>query len=284
MLLLEEKGEYMDKIYIKDLEVFAYHGVFKEEKKLGQKFLISIELGLDLKIPGKTGDLDTSVHYGELSHKVEEEFKKVSYDLIETACNKICEFILLEYPIVKEAKVSIKKPWAPIHRSLDTVSVEITRVRRKAIIALGSNLGDKKDNLDNAIKQIEKNDFCKITKTSSYIVTEPWGYTEQEEFLNGAIEIETILSPRELMELLLDIEKGLKRERILRWGPRSIDLDIIFMDDIISNDEYIILPHPRMHLREFVLEPINEISPYFIHPLKNKRVFELLEALKKQES
>lgn len=86
------------------------------------------------------------------------------------------------------------------------------------------------------------------------------------------------------MELLLDIEKGLKRERILRWGPRSIDLDIIFMDDIISNDEYIILPHPRMHLREFVLEPINEISPYLLHPLKNKRVFELLEDLKKQES
>lgn len=273
----------MDKINIKDLEVFAFHGVFPEEKKLGQKFLISIELTLNLKLPGKTGNLETSVHYGELSHKVEEEFKKVSYDLIETACNEISEFILIEYPIVKEAKVSIKKPWAPIHRSLDTVQVEITRTRRKAIVALGSNLGDKKSNLDNAIKIIGDNKLCKVIKTSSYIKTEPWGYKEQEEFLNAAIEVETLLSPNELITLLLEIEKKLKRERVLKWGPRTIDLDVIFMDNIISNDEDIILPHPRMHLREFVLEPINEISPYFLHPLKNKRVFELLEELREGE-
>ena len=284
MLLLGEKGDYMDKIYIKDLEVFAYHGVFKEEKSLGQKFLITIELSLDLKLSSKTNDLEKSVHYGELSHKVEKEFQKVSYDLIETACNTICEFVLLEYPLVKEAKVSVKKPWAPIHRSLDTVSVEITRARRKSIVALGSNLGDKKDNLDKAIELIGKSDFCKITKTSSYIETEPWGYKEQEEFLNAAIEIETILSPRELIKLLLKIEQDLKRERIVRWGPRTIDLDVIFMEDIVSNDEDIILPHPRMHLREFVLEPINEIAPYFLHPLKNKRIFELLEEIKSKDN
>lgn len=271
----------MDKLYVKDLEVFAYHGVFQAEKDLGQKFLISMELTLDLKHPGKTGDLNTSVHYGELSHKVEEEFKKVSYDLIETACNEICEFILLEYPQIKEAKVLVKKPWAPIHRSLDTAAVEITRTRRNAIISIGSNMGNKEENLNKALELIEENKLCAIVKKSTYITTEPWGVEDQEEFLNGAVMVQTILSPKELMKFLLEVEQELKRERVLRWGPRTLDLDIIFMDDLVSNEEDIILPHPRMHQRAFVLEPVNEIAPYHLHPLKNKRVFELLEDLSK---
>ncbi|MGL5244096.1 MAG: dihydroneopterin aldolase, partial [Sarcina sp.] len=82
----------MDKIIIKDLEVFANHGVFNEEKKLGQKFLISLELGLSLREAGVSGDLSKSVHYGEVCHRVEEEFKRESYDLIETACEKICSY------------------------------------------------------------------------------------------------------------------------------------------------------------------------------------------------
>ncbi|MEQ8153962.1 MAG: 2-amino-4-hydroxy-6-hydroxymethyldihydropteridine diphosphokinase [Clostridiaceae bacterium] len=269
----------MDKLYVRDLEVFAFHGVFQEEKKLGQKFLITLELTLDLKKPGRTEELGLSVHYGELSHKVEEEFGRVSYDLIETACNKISEFVLLNYPLVKEIKVSVKKPWAPIHRSLDTVEVEITRKRSRAVISIGSNLGAKEKNLKEAIEIIKGNELCRVLKTSSIIKTEPWGYTDQEEFLNGALEIETLFSPSELMDFLLETEEVLKRERVVKWGPRTIDLDIIFMDDIISNDEHILLPHPRMHERLFVLEPVNEICPFYLHPLKNKRVFELLSEL-----
>ncbi|MDD7793041.1 2-amino-4-hydroxy-6-hydroxymethyldihydropteridine diphosphokinase [Clostridium sp. 'White wine YQ'] len=270
----------MDKLYVRDLEVFAFHGVFEEEKKLGQKFLISLELSLDLKTPGRTGDLTASVHYGELSQRVEQEFNKISYDLIETACNKISEFVLINYPLVKEIKVSVKKPWAPIHRNLDTVEVEITRKRSRAVLSLGSNLGDKEENLKKAIEIIDEHDLCKVLKTSSFIKTEPWGYTEQEEFLNCAIEIETMLSPSELMDFLLHIEQKLKRERVIKWGPRTLDIDIIFMDEIVSNDEHVILPHPRMHQRLFVLEPVNEICPFYLHPLMNKRVFELLEIAK----
>lgn len=273
----------MDKIIIKDFEVFGNHGVFEEEKRLGQKFVLSIELFLDTREAGVTGDLSKSVHYGELAHKVEEEFKKQSYDLIETAAEKLCEFILLEYTLVKKVKVSLKKPWAPILRSLDTVSIEIERGWNEAYLSYGSNIGDKKYYIEEALNEINKAYHTKIIKKSNLIETEPWGYTEQDEFLNGACKIKTLLNPKELIKFLLSVEQKLKRERKIKWGPRTIDLDVIFFNDLISEDEEIIIPHPRMHERSFVLEPLNEIAPYKIHPLYRKRVFELLEELNKNK-
>lgn len=271
----------MDKIVIKDLEVFANHGVFNEEKVLGQKFIISLELNLSTREAGISKDLNKSIHYGEVCHKVEEEFKKESYDLIETACEKICKYLLEEYPLLHSVKMILKKPWAPILRSLDTVWIEIERKWSKAYLAYGSNLGDKEENINKALDIINNSGHTKVVKTSTLIKTEPWGYTDQDEFLNGVCEVKTLLTPKELMEFLLDTEKELKRERVIKWGPRTIDLDIIFFDDLITDDEYIVLPHPRMHERKFVLEPLAEIAPYKVHPLYRKRVFELLNSLEK---
>ena len=266
----------MDKLYLENIEIFANHGVFKEEKTLGQKFIISLELTIDMREAAITGDLNKSVHYGELCHKIEEEFKRESYDLIETATEKLAEYILFNYDMVKKVKVMLKKPWAPIGRHLDYAAVEIERGWHKAYISIGSNIGDKKKNIEESIERIKNIKEIRVSKISTLIETAPWGVEDQEEFLNGAIEIDTILSPKELIRTLLKIESDMKRERILRWGPRIIDLDIIFYDDLISSDEEIILPHPRMEERLFVLEPLNEIAPYMLHPIRNKRVFELL--------
>ena len=267
----------MDKIYLKDIEIFANHGVFQEEKTLGQKFILSLELSLDIKEAATNCDLTKSVHYGELCHKVIEVFQEESLDLIESVVNKVANFILDNYVMVKAVKVLLKKPWAPIGRNLDYAAVEITRERHTAYIAFGSNMGNKEENFKNAMKKIEEVNGIKISKVSSFIVTEPWGNQNQEEFLNGAIEVKTYLTPRELMRELLRIENELGRVREIKWGPRIIDLDIVLYDDIVSNDEFVILPHPLMHLREFVLKPLNEIAPYALHPLKNKRIFELLD-------
>lgn len=269
----------MDKIVIKDFELFANHGVFNEEKVLGQKFVLDIELYLSVREAGKTGDLTKSVHYGELVHMLEKEFKSESYDLIETVAEKMAEFILKTYSLVSKVLIRVKKPWAPIHRSLDTVYIEIVRQWNTSYISFGSNLGDREKNINEALKSINDSDDIEIIKVSKIIETEPWGYLEQDNFLNGVCEIKTLLSPKELISFLMSIEKKLKREREIKWGPRTLDLDIIFYNDIISEDEEIILPHPRMHLRKFVLEPMNELAPYKIHPLYKKRVFELLEEL-----
>lgn len=269
----------MDKIFIKDFEVFAKHGVFSEEKKLGQKFILSIELGLDLKKAGVTGNLNETVNYGELCLKIEEEFTKEKYDLIETAAEKIAEFILLEYEKVKSVKVLLKKPWAPIGRHVEYAAVEIERAWHTVYVGMGSNMGDKEKNLKDAIKLIDDDCRSKVTKISKFYTTKPVGYLDQDDFLNCAIEVKTMLSPEEFMTTLLEFEKALKRERIIHWGPRTIDLDILMYDDLVTYDEHYIIPHPRMAERLFVIEPLCDIAPYLVHPLLNERIIDIKDKL-----
>ena len=270
----------MDKIYIKDLEVYAHHGVFQEEKKLGQRFLISLELSLSLREAGTTDDITKTVHYGELCQLVEEEFKKESYDLIEKATEKIAEFILLKYDLVQRVVVNVKKPWAPIGKPIKYVAVEVDRSWHTSYIGVGGNMGDKEKNIKGALELINNSYHSKITKTSKFYKTSPVGYLEQEDFLNCAIEVKTLLNPLELVHFLLSIEVVFKRERIIRWGPRTLDLDVLLYDNIISSLDEIILPHPRMQERMFVLEPLCDIAPYVIHPILNKPIIQIKASLK----
>ncbi|MCX7950361.1 MAG: 2-amino-4-hydroxy-6-hydroxymethyldihydropteridine diphosphokinase [Clostridiales bacterium] len=144
----------------------------------------------------------------------------------------------------------------------------------KVYIAFGSNIGDRYEIVKKALELIEKNDM-KIIKKSKIYETEPYGYLEQPPFINGAILVETELSCRDVLKKLLDIEKQLGRERIIRWGPRTIDLDIIFYNNEIYDEEDLKVPHPDMHNRDFVLKPICDINPNFIHPIFNMTVLEL---------
>lgn len=269
----------MDKILVKNFEIFANHGVFSEEKSLGQKFIIDLEASVSLEEAGKTGDLTKSVNYGELCHYIEKVFTENFYDLIETAAQKVAEHALIKYPIIESIKVTLKKPWAPIGRHLEYAAVEIERGWHEVFLSIGSNIGDKEGNLNNALKALRDNSNIIVEKVSSFIITEPWGNLDQEEFVNGAIKIKTWLCPKSLMNELLHIEEEMRRVRVVKWGPRIIDLDIIFYDDLVSEDEYVTLPHPRMEEREFVLIPLNEIAPNKVHPILKKRVFKLLKEL-----
>lgn len=269
----------MDKIYINDLEVYGYHGVYDAEKKLGQRFLISVEIHTDLRKAAIHDDLDATINYGALCHELEQVFLEEKINLIESITLKLADYILLNYEVARAVKVKIKKPWAPIGKPVDHVAVEMERRWHKAYIAFGSNLGNREENISMARALIEESKKTKITNASTLIETEPWGYTDQDNFFNGVWEVETLLHPGELMTFLLEIEQKLKRERVIKWGPRTLDLDIILYDEMVSNDTHIIIPHPRMHERMFVLEPLNEIAPYALHPLFNKRVFELKEVL-----
>ena len=269
----------MDKIHIKDLEIIGFHGAIPEEKVLGQKFVLSFELDVDLRQAGKNDDLTKTVHYGELAQKVEEEFTKTSYDLIEKAAEEICEFVLLNYPLVKKVKLLLKKPWAPTRKHVEYVAVEIERKWNKVYIAAGSNLGDKEETLKEAIYKIDKRKDYVVTKVSNLYTTDPVGYEDQDQFVNCVFEIDTLQTPSELMDTLLEVEKDFKRERIIRWGPRTLDLDIIFYDDIISYDEHILIPHPRAHERQFVMKPMCDINPYYVHPIYRKRVMDISSEL-----
>ncbi|KDR94420.1 2-amino-4-hydroxy-6-hydroxymethyldihydropteridinediphosphokinase [Peptoclostridium litorale DSM 5388] len=129
-----------------------------------------------------------------------------------------------------------------------------------AFISLGSNMGDRLLNLKNAIEKIQGLEDTNVLSKSSVYETEPWGLEEQDSFLNMCINIETGLSPRELLQKLLGIESELGRKRIIRWGPRTIDLDILIYDDISVEEEDLLIPHPRISERAFVLMPLEEIA------------------------
>lgn len=145
----------------------------------------------------------------------------------------------------------------------------------KAYIGIGSNIGDREKNLNSAIEMLKQENGVEVTAISSYINTAPVGYTEQPDFLNAVVEISTTLCPQKLLEVCSNIEKKLKRERIIHWGPRTIDLDILLFDNLVLNDDNLIIPHPRMHEREFVLKPLKEIAPMAFHPVLKKTIEEI---------
>lgn len=227
----------MDVIKIRDLEIYGHHGVMKEENVLGQKFLVSLALYTDTRAAGESDNLADSVNYAEVSYLVKEQMEKETYRLIEAAAEQLAKKILLKFPLVKKVEVEIKKPWAPILLPLDTVSVNITRGWETAYLSIGSNMGDRKAYLEAAIEELKKVETIREIKVSEIIETEPYGYTDQDKFLNAAIGFETLLTPDALLSVCHEIEKKGKRERKIHWGPRTIDLDILLYGDCVMHTE-----------------------------------------------
>lgn len=145
-------------------------------------------------------------------------------------------------------------------------------------ISLGSNLGDREKNLEIALSELQNYGII-ISRKSSIHKTEPWGFREQPEFLNMAVECITPLDPYDLLKLVKKIEEKMGRKKTIKYGPRVIDIDIIFYGNIVLKNEELTIPHPLMHKREFVLKPLCEIVPDFIHPELKLSVKEMLDNL-----
>ena len=271
----------MDKIHIKNLEVFARHGVFPEENALGQKFVVSAVLYTSTREAGRADDLAKSIHYGEVSRFITEFMEQNTFQLLETAAERLAEELLLNTERLEKIRLEIKKPWAPVGLPLETVSVEIERGWHTAYIALGSNLGDKEANMRLGVEGLRSIRGCRVEAVSDFLVTAPYGGVEQDDFLNGAMKIRTLLTPHELLERLHEIEQEAKRERVVRWGPRTLDLDILLYDDLILDEEELHIPHIEMYKRDFVLKPLCQIAPYARHPVYNRTAAELLADLER---
>jgi dihydroneopterin aldolase/2-amino-4-hydroxy-6-hydroxymethyldihydropteridine diphosphokinase len=147
-------------------------------------------------------------------------------------------------------------------------------------IGIGSNLGDKEGNCKAAIERLSKKGVT-IKKISSPYRTKPWGIEDQPDFVNMAVEAETKIHPAELLPILKTIEKEMGRQEGARWGPRLIDLDLLFYDDMVISSDELAIPHPRLHKREFVLLPLAEIAAGHVHPVLKTTIKQLAENLKK---
>lgn len=269
----------MDKIIIDNLEIFANHGVFPEENENGQVFYMSAVLYTDTRKAGMTDDLEASIDYGMVSHMITDYVQGHTFKLIETVVEGLAQKLLHEIPQLKKVTLRLDKPQAPVGLPFESVAVEITRSWHTAYIALGSNMGDKRKFLEDAVDVLREHEQCRVKSVSSFIETEPYGYTDQDYFLNGCLCMETLLPPEELLEILHEVEAAAERKREIHWGPRTLDLDIIFYDNEVIHSETLHIPHIDMHRRSFVLEPMAEIAPWVCHPVLNKTVQQLLDEL-----
>jgi 2-amino-4-hydroxy-6-hydroxymethyldihydropteridine diphosphokinase len=152
-------------------------------------------------------------------------------------------------------------------------------------LSIGSNIGDKKKNLKDATIILDSHDEIDVVSISFFYKTQPQNFTDQDWFVNAALKIKTGLDPKALLRVIKTLEKDIDRDgKPFRFGPRIIDLDIVYYDDLVLKTEYLEIPHPRMHERCFVLIPICDIGAHTIHPVLKLRSDELLKKIEKQET
>lgn len=270
-------------ITLTNLQVYAYHGVFEAEKNLGQPFYLTISASLNKPFRLLCDNIENTLNYAKLADSATHFFQKQQFDLIEESAYALAKHLLLSYPILTEIKLSISKPHAPIPLPFEKVAVELSLKWIKSYISIGSNQGDSKNLIKSAFNELKNNTLIKNIRLSPLRETKAWGNTEQPNFLNGVIELETLYSPHELLKILNTIETNHGRIRKEKWGPRTLDLDIIYYGEEVIYTKDLIIPHFYHQKREFVLEPLVDLNPYIRDPISKKTVYELLTILKRSE-
>lgn len=272
----------MNNISLVDLEVFAYHGVFDFEKKDGQTFYLTCVAQLTENNAGFSDALEDALDYGALAHRLTDLFQEKTFDLIERAAEHCTLQLLQEFPLIQELTLTIKKPSAPIGLPLQYPALTISRRWHNAMLALGSNIEPRQDYINQALASLQDHPLIRLIKSAPIIETAPVGYTDQASFLNTACQIQTLLPPHELLKATQAIENESGRIRTIHWGPRTLDIDIIYYDDILLHSDDLVIPHPLSHERRFVLAPLVEINPYWIDPRFHLTVSTLLQKLKEE--
>lgn len=269
----------MDIISIKDLVVYAFHGALPEENKLGQNFIISAKLFTNTRPAGRTDTLDKTINYAEVCHFINDFTRKHTVKLIETAAEQLAAQLLLNFSLIKKISLTIKKPSAPVGLPLKYTAVTITRCWHEVFISFGSNIDNKEKYINDGIRALNNIPQIKNIVISDLYDSSPYGEVAQDNFINGVLKLSTLLSPHELLNILHAVEKAAGRKRTIHWGPRTLDLDILFYDEKIIYDEELIVPHPDMLNRDFVMVPLQQIAPYKIHPLTGKTITQLAQEI-----
>jgi dihydroneopterin aldolase/2-amino-4-hydroxy-6-hydroxymethyldihydropteridine diphosphokinase len=257
--------ERMDKLVLSGMEFFGNHGVFPEENRLGQRFRVDLELFLDLTRACSSDDLEHTINYAEVYGLVLSIVENETFRLIEALAGRIASGVLHHYTDINAVTVRVIKPHPPFKIFFEGVTVEIHRKRPiTAYIGMGSNIGDREDMLKQAVDKLQAHPSVRIKRCSSLYETDPVGYTEQPPFLNMVAAVETDLAPDILFQSMLEVERKLGRTRDIRWGPRTIDLDLLLYGEETIRTDMLTVPHPRLWERAFVLIPLHEVAGDFV--------------------
>jgi dihydroneopterin aldolase/2-amino-4-hydroxy-6-hydroxymethyldihydropteridine diphosphokinase len=256
----------VDRILVDDLRVMCVIGALPHEREAAQPIRIDLAVGVDLADAGRSDELDDTVNYGLLAERVTEMAVASKYVLLERLADEIAA-IVLTFDRVDEVEVTVTKLRPPVPNDLATTAVRIVRSRtpageravggHTAIVALGSNLGDREAYLRLALAELGA-----VTAVSDVYETEPiGGPDEQGAYLNMVAVVATPLDPFAFLRRCQRIEELARRVRLVHWGPRTLDVDVLFFDDVVVESPELTLPHPRVGERRFVLAPLSDVAP-----------------------
>lgn len=280
-----------DRITLSGVTAYGYHGVLASEKVDGQEFSVDLVLEVDLTRAAATDDLRHTVNYAEVAADVVAILQGPSQDLIETVAGHIVDAVLTR-PLVEAVTVTLHKPHAPVGVPFGDVTVQLRRERDvPVVIALGANLGsDPADTIDRAAARLTELPGLSHVVISPLFETDPVGGPEQPIYTNAVALARTSLAPHRLLSALHQIEAEFGRRREIRWGARTLDLDLIQVgapglpSESRSADPSLTLPHPRAHERAFVLAPWHAVDESAELRVGDRiaRVAELLQAVADQ--
>ncbi len=248
----------MIEIELQGIEGFGHHGCLPEERRDGQTFIADVKMGLSDCCD--SDDLAETVNYVEVAKQVVDHISGEPVNLIETLAGRIGND-LVALPRVEYADVKIHKPQAPMGVTLAGVSVTRTIYRPHVVLALGSNQGGRLANLEQAQRRIAEIPGFEVHQLSDVYETEPWGGVEQPRFFNAVLMGDYYRTPQELLAETRAIEDEMGRDRSVRWGPRTIDIDIVAIGEMTLQTDELTLPHPRAAERSFVLIPWAQVDP-----------------------
>ncbi len=285
-------GTARDRIRLSGVRGRGFHGVFDHERREGQEFVVDVELAVDLGPAGASDDLADTVNYGEIGAAVLARIEGEPHDLIERLAELVAQDALT-HASVDEVVVTVHKPQAPVGVPFGDVTVSVTRRREPVpvVIAVGANLpwgpSSPRDTASSAIESLARHPRVRVVGSSALYDSDPVGGPEQPSYVNAVVLARTSLSPTSLLRELHGIEAGFDRRREVRWGARTLDLDLVQYGDpatgtdVTSDRPRLTLPHPRAHERAFVLLPWVEVDPDAVLRLAGRAVpvTELVAAL-----
>jgi dihydroneopterin aldolase/2-amino-4-hydroxy-6-hydroxymethyldihydropteridine diphosphokinase len=265
-------GVARDRIRLSGVRGRGFHGVFEHERREGQEFVVDVEAAVDLAPPGASDDLVDTVDYGAIGAAVLARIEGTPYDLIERLAELVAQDVL-EHPVVDEVTVTVHKPQAPVGVPFGDVTVAVTRRRAPVpvVVGIGANLprgGQRpQDTARAAVEALTRHPDLTVVAVSALHDTDPVGGPDQPTYVNAVVTARTALSPTSLLRALHGIEEVFDRRREVRWGARTLDLDLVQYgdpasgSDVTSDRPRLTLPHPRAHERAFVLVPWLEADP-----------------------
>ena len=255
-----------DRIEIDGLVVLAVVGALPRERELPQPLRIDLRLEVDLHDAGRSDELGDTVDYGEVAGRVAAAVRESKDVLLERVADRVAE-VVLGFDRVEAVELVVTKLRPPIAEALTSTAVRVRRLRgeldvaprasHRAIVALGSNLGDRVGYLRAAVEQL-----APVVAASQVFETDPIGGPDgQGAYLNMVVAVDTPLDPFAFVRRCQRIEGEALRQRTVRWGPRTLDVDLLLYDDVTISSPELTIPHPRYAERRFVLAPLAEVAP-----------------------